>query len=505
MRRIAFVLSLMLLALQARAADDVPPHDSFTMPGVTAAETRHINVYTPPGYATSNARYPVLYMPDGGLEEDFPHVAKALDEGIREGAIQPLILVGIENTERRRDMTGPTSVASDRQIAPHVGGSAAFRAFIASKLVPEVSKRYRVDGHRGVIGESLAGLFALETLQREPTLFDTVIAISPSVWWNAGALIGELPLSMAKGDPSAHRIYVTSADEDNIAPGVELIVKTLRRTEHLRADAIEYVPRPLAHHDTIYRESEAQALRWAYPPAAAAPVRRLLFVGSMAGYGREFPAVHSALVPPRVSFQVTWTADAFGAREYLATTGHLQITDVIYQEEGGDWLCRKDCVHGVDGAMFPPGYRGTFDERLANARAIADAARAAGARLYYLGAWDPPSTGVGKLDSDEKGTARVVGAAYIELALAREKAIVAYPGLPWRGAEKKEAGFATTVLTASRVGEAMFGQPSYRVPCVRVPGGVMPGTVYVEGVPNTRPRRECPLTDEQFSIMDRLL
>lgn len=266
MRRILFFLSLVVLAFQARAADDVPPHDSFTMPGVTAAETRHINVYTPPGYAASKARYPVLYMPDGGLEEDFPHVARALDEGIRKGEIQPLILVGIENTERRRDMTGPTSVASDRRIAPRVGGSAGFRAFIATKLVSEVGKRYRVDGHRGVIGESLAGLFALESLQREPKLFDTVIAISPSVWWNAGALIRDLPVAMAEGDPSPHRIYLTSADEENIAPGVEQLVRTLRSSLPRRAATIEYVPRPSAHHDTIYRESEAQALRWAYPP-----------------------------------------------------------------------------------------------------------------------------------------------------------------------------------------------------------------------------------------------
>ena len=75
--------------------------------------------------------YPVLYMLDGGLDEDFPHVARDVDTAIRAGEMRPMIVVGIENTERRRDMTGPTTVASDRAIAPHVGGSVAFRAFIA--------------------------------------------------------------------------------------------------------------------------------------------------------------------------------------------------------------------------------------------------------------------------------------------------------------------------------------------------------------------------------------
>ena len=44
------------------------------------------------------------------------------------GTMRPFLLVGIENTERRRDMTGPTQNAEDRKIAPRVGGSAAFRA-----------------------------------------------------------------------------------------------------------------------------------------------------------------------------------------------------------------------------------------------------------------------------------------------------------------------------------------------------------------------------------------
>ena len=38
-----------------------------------------------------------------------------------------------------------------------VGGSAAFRAFIAEELVPEIERRYRTSGARGIIGESLAG------------------------------------------------------------------------------------------------------------------------------------------------------------------------------------------------------------------------------------------------------------------------------------------------------------------------------------------------------------
>lgn len=264
MRRI-IVLLLFALAVTAHASDASPAVESFTLSTVVPAETRHINVYTPPGYAGSTARLPVLYMPDGGLDEDFPHVAEALDEGIRAGEIRPLILVGIENTERRRDMTGPTTVAEDTKIAPRVGGSARFRAFIADQLVPEVSKRYRTDGHRGIIGESLAGLFAVESLLRAPDLFDTVIAISPSLWWNDAGLVREADALLRQMPKASRRLFLTSADEDNIAPNVAALDRAIA-TAKPKGLVWVYVPHPDQHHDTIYRATEKAALRWAYPP-----------------------------------------------------------------------------------------------------------------------------------------------------------------------------------------------------------------------------------------------
>ncbi|HLA63762.1 MAG TPA: alpha/beta hydrolase-fold protein, partial [Rhodothermales bacterium] len=142
-----FRLALALLAAltAAGAAAQVPAYDSLTVASAALGEARHVNVYTPPGYSASERpRYPVLYMPDGGTQEDFGHVSAALDAAIRAGEARPMLLVGVENTERRRDMTGPTTVDSDREIAPRVGGSAAFRAFFRDELMPEVRRRYRV-------------------------------------------------------------------------------------------------------------------------------------------------------------------------------------------------------------------------------------------------------------------------------------------------------------------------------------------------------------------------
>jgi len=103
--------------------------------------------------------------------------------------MRPFILVGIENTERRRDMTGPTENADDKKIAPRVGGSEAFRRFIGQELIPRVKARYRTTRESAIVGESLAGLFVVETFLLEPSLFDTYIAFDPSLWWNNRKLV----------------------------------------------------------------------------------------------------------------------------------------------------------------------------------------------------------------------------------------------------------------------------------------------------------------------------
>jgi hypothetical protein len=273
MRQSSKLASLFLLAAivglsaPALAAEPVPPHQSFTLDSKTLKEKRRINVYTPPGYKAGATRYPVLYMPDGGLQEDFPHIATAVDTAIRAGELRPLIVVGIENTVRRRDMTGPTEVEEDRKIAPRVGGSAAFRAFIRDELMPQVRRRYRVTDERGIIGESLAGLFIVETFFLEPKLFTTSIALDPSLWWNGEELVHKAGERLGARPDLRGTLYLASSNEEGIATA------TARLAEVLRASAPagltwRYEPRLDLRHDNIYRSMAPQVLRKAFAPGA---------------------------------------------------------------------------------------------------------------------------------------------------------------------------------------------------------------------------------------------
>jgi predicted alpha/beta superfamily hydrolase len=260
-------------AAAAQAAPGAAPgrvlaHESFAIESRLLGEARRINVYTPPGYGEGrDRRFPVLYMPDGGVGEDFPHVIADVDALIRAGEMRPVIVAGIENTERRRDMTGPTTVDDDRKIAPRVGGSAAFRAFIRDELMPAIAARYRVSGEKGIVGESLAGLFVLETLFLEPGLFDTYIAISPSLWWNGQALVRGASAWLAAHPRVTATLYLTTAGDDDIDAAAKRLATALQ-TGAPKGLRLVYAPRPDLQHATIYRGVSREAFRAVFPPIA---------------------------------------------------------------------------------------------------------------------------------------------------------------------------------------------------------------------------------------------
>jgi predicted alpha/beta superfamily hydrolase len=271
-RAAGLVAALLLVAAPALARDPSvvasPPAplaigETFTLESRVLGETRRINVYLPPAYGDSaTARLPVLYMPDGGIAEDFLHVAGLVQVSTGNGTMRPFILVGIENTQRRRDLTGPTDNPEDRKIAPRVGGSAAFRAFLRTELIPLVEARYRTTRERAIMGESLAGLFVVETLFSEPDLFDTYVAFDPSVWWNDGRLAAGPGPGWSARTPRV--LYLAASSEDR----GDWIAKLAARLTHSPPPnlRVQYQPMPEEKHATIYHPAALLAVRRLFPP-----------------------------------------------------------------------------------------------------------------------------------------------------------------------------------------------------------------------------------------------
>jgi predicted alpha/beta superfamily hydrolase len=230
--------------------------ETFTIQSAALGELRRINVYKPPGYSDTASRgMPVLYMPDGGIHEDFLHIAGLVQISVMNGTMRPFILVGIENTARRRDMTGPTTAAKDRDIAPVVGGSAKFRAFIRDELMPAVKSRYRTTNETAIVGESLAGLFVIETMFLEPGLFDTYIAFDPSLWWNGNELV--VRARERRGALAGKKLYLASSSEPELARLAERLMDALSGSDA----SVQYAPMKTETHATIYHPAALRAFR----------------------------------------------------------------------------------------------------------------------------------------------------------------------------------------------------------------------------------------------------
>jgi predicted alpha/beta superfamily hydrolase len=206
-------------------------------------------------------------MPDGGIFEDFLHIAGLIDVSVANGTMRPFVLVGIENTQRRRDLTGPTEDPEDLKIAQNVGESARFREFLRTELIPMINETYAVTQERAIIGESLAGLFVVETAILEPELFDYYFAIDPSLWWNQYALVRRIAPERLKDITEEGKIIsLSSGTQSEIAEG------TRELTEVLSSHAPEswqwsHTEFPEESHGTIYHPAALKVLRTVLAPA----------------------------------------------------------------------------------------------------------------------------------------------------------------------------------------------------------------------------------------------
>ena len=185
---LSFLLLFSLPALgQAQLGGGVT---KLTIKSDVLGEDRAILVRTPAGYETNKLRYPVLYMTDG--DAHIAHTSSTIEFLARNGRISEAIVVGISNTDRTRDLTPTKDKSTGANGGPQFptsGGADKFLKFIETELIPDIEKRYRVQPYRILAGHSLGGLFAIHAMLSRPELFNSYIAVSPSLQWDDELLV----------------------------------------------------------------------------------------------------------------------------------------------------------------------------------------------------------------------------------------------------------------------------------------------------------------------------
>lgn len=181
---------------------------------------RDVVVYLPPGHASDERRFPVLYMHDGQNLFDsgtaFGGNEWQVDETLQALAAKglPAIAVGLFNAGGARipeynPFPGFTDARGDQYLA-----------FIIETVKPLVDSVFHTQSereHTGLVGSSMGGLISLYGFFRHPDVFGLVGALSPALWITRGAiydLVGAAPYVPG-------RIYLDNGTRENSAARME--------------------------------------------------------------------------------------------------------------------------------------------------------------------------------------------------------------------------------------------------------------------------------------------
>ena len=176
-------------------------------------EERPIRIHLPRKYESSGGRYPVLFVLDADQEGLFKDAVTDAGLLADRGEIPAMIIVGIENTDRLRDMNVPDFEYQGEAI---VGGAGKFLDFIEKELVPYIDEKYRTSHPKIVFGGSSSATFSIFAMVSRPEVFDAYIASSPSFFVNE-ELINEYSRNFFSGSESLDRVFFMNLGTEDSA------------------------------------------------------------------------------------------------------------------------------------------------------------------------------------------------------------------------------------------------------------------------------------------------
>jgi uncharacterized protein len=180
---VIFTLCFSVFAFAQTAQIASVVHTQHKINSQVLGEERTILVRVPANYERTDERFPVVYMTDAHPPQN-AMMAGIIEQQAWSGQMPEMILVGIQNTNRSRDLT-PTDDGKGGQV----GGGAKFLQFIETEVIPLIEKNYRTQPFRIFAGHSLGGLFAVYTFVSRPDLFNAYIAASPVLGYDDNFVI----------------------------------------------------------------------------------------------------------------------------------------------------------------------------------------------------------------------------------------------------------------------------------------------------------------------------
>jgi len=180
--------------------------------------------------------YPVLFLLDG--TEHFHAVTGMLKNLGNSGIVPRMVVVGIPNTDRTRDLTPShvNVVFGDSVFARTSGGAAEFLNFMEKELIPFVEDKYPVTSYRTFVGHSFGGLAALYALYTRPQLFSNYVAIDPSLWWDDWLLVRQADEHLGNPELQGKALYIGVANTMEEGMDIDrVLTDTASSSDHIRS------------------------------------------------------------------------------------------------------------------------------------------------------------------------------------------------------------------------------------------------------------------------------
>ena len=212
----------------------------YSLQSKILGEQRKVWVYVPSG-AAPQQKYPVVYLLDG--DAHFYSVVGMIQQlsQVNGNTVCPeMIVVGIPNTDRTRDLT-PTHIDAeppfmDSAFAKTSGGGEQFISFIEKELMPYIEATYPTQPYKMLIGHSFGGLTVMNTVINHAKLFNSYICIDPSMWWDNMNYLKTTKKALSEKNFAGTTLYLGIANTmDEGMDVLKVQSDTSSATKHIRS------------------------------------------------------------------------------------------------------------------------------------------------------------------------------------------------------------------------------------------------------------------------------
>jgi predicted alpha/beta superfamily hydrolase len=215
---------LLLVAFKAQSQRTEPykytASEVVTIHSTLLNEDRKVYIHCPKLDSSDiNNRFPVLYLMDG--ENHFELLSQYVDYLSRTdvSAMPKIIVVGIPNTKRVRDLT-PTHSILNYEGKPDTtawykssGGNENFLEFLKKELMPFIDSNYKTQQYKLFAGHSFGGISSINCMLTHPDMFDAYIAVSPSFWWDNEYLLKLTEKKIKSGSTLNKKLFYCDGNE----------------------------------------------------------------------------------------------------------------------------------------------------------------------------------------------------------------------------------------------------------------------------------------------------